>query len=1052
MKKSSAKNVLLVLGCTTILSVSGSGTLYAGQVNSVSTQTVLQSETITVRGTVLDPSGEPVIGATVILKEDSSKGAITGMDGSFSIANIPSNGTLRISYVGMKTEEVTINGRADLKITLDFDNELLEEVVVVGYGTQKKENLTGAVSAISGKDIAKRPVANAQVMLQGQVPGLRVNQGYGQPGSEGVSFRIRGQGTFSSAGSDPLVLINGVPGDMSALDPSVIESVSVLKDAASAAIYGARAANGVILITTKGGVQGKAHISYHGNVGLHSATRLYDRVTNSVEYMNLANIARKNSGLGEIYPNDFIESYRKNSGSEQYPSFDWQDYMFRTATVQNHNINVNGGTEKTTYNVSLNYVDQPGTMRGFDYKKYNTTVDLTAKLTDYIRIGSYTNMMYAEIDQPRQGQSDAFLSTLSQAPTYMPWLPDDGTGAKKWTNSALAGESHNKNMVGIIGDNAMKRQRNFDINTQMWLEINPVKGLTWHTKGAARLRTGKTKDWIGSPTPIYDYHSGKQSGTLDKGGAGLSVSDSRVFYTNFYTYLRYDLGLAENAHKISAMLGYNQENEKTETLGAYRKDYAFDLPTINAGSQANWSNNGDEYEWAIQSVFGRLNYNYKERYLFEANVRYDGTSRISQENRWGVFPSFSGAWRVTEEPFIQDLNQVWLNNLKIRASWGQLGNQNIGLYPYQAMISHVDDYPFTKTTDGVVTSYQQTAYANRDIKWETTTITDVGFDLQVLNGLSLTFDWYKKVTKDILRGSQVSSLLGLSAPTVNNGTVENTGIELALNYSDMVSSGALSGLQYNAGVYFDLSRNKLTKFGAEETSGYYIRREGLPYNEYYMLECIGVFADQNEIKNSPKQYNDDTQPGDLKYRDISGPDGKPDNKINDYDRRTFPGRFPSFEYGINASASWKGFDLSLIGQGVQGKKFYTNEWGVQPFRQGSAPNRYYLDGMWTKANPNGAKHPKLYWENMGGSKNTRANSYFLKDASYFRLKNITFGYTLPKAWIEHLALSRVRAYFSGDNLLTLTPYKGLDPERAGDGRDAMYPQNKIYSFGINVEF
>ena len=998
------------------------------------------------KGVVKDATGEPIIGATVSVK-GTKNATVTNLDGNFTLSGVNKGTTIVFSYIGFVNSEIKWDGKS-LDVTLAEDTQGLEEVVVVGYGTQKKENLTGSVSAVNGDDIAKRPVANAQVMLQGQVPGLRVNQGYGQPGSESVSFRIRGQGTFSSAGSDPLILINGVPGDMSSLDPSVIESISVLKDAASAAIYGARAANGVILITTKEGTQGKTHISYHGNVGLHSATRLYDRVTNSVEYMELANLARKNSELGILYDSDVIEAYRKNAGSDKYPSFDWQDYMFRTAVVQTHNLNMTGGTEKATYNVALNFVDQPGTMRGFDYKKYNATVDLTAHLTDFIKFGTYTSMMYGEIDQPRQGQSDAFLSTLSQAPTYMPWLPDDGSGVKKWTSSAYPNEAHNKNMVAIIGDNAMKRWRNFDINAQMWLEVKLLKGLTWYTKGAVRLNSSKSKDWRGSSTPIYNYHTGEQSGTLDKGGSGLTVSDSRVFYTNLYTYLRYDLSLKNKAHNISAMIGYNQENEKTETLNAYRKEYAFDLPTINAGSTANWSNGGDEAEWAIQSLFGRLNYNFKERYLFEANMRYDGTSRISKENRWGVFPSFSGAWRVTEEPFIQKLNCSWLDNFKVRASWGQLGNQNIGLYPYQAMISHVYDYPFSKTTDGVVSGYQQTAYANRDIKWETTTITDFGFDLKVLHGLSVTFDWYNKVTKDILRSSQVSGLLGLSAPTVNNGTVKNTGIELAINYSDMVKKGALAGMQYTAGVYFDRSRNKLTKFGAEEISGYYIRREGLPYNEFYMLECIGVFADQNEVNNSPKQYNDDTKPGDLKYKDISGPDGK----IDDYDRRTFSGRFPGFEYGINASASWKGFDLSLIGQGVADKKFYTNEWGVYPFRQGSAPNRDYIKGMWTEENPYGATHPKLYWDNMGGSKNTRANSYFLKDASYFRLKNITFGYTLPKVWTSKLALSRVRVYFSGDNLLTITSYKGLDPERASDGRDAVYPQNKIYSFGINVEF
>ncbi len=940
-----------------------------------------------------------------------------------------------------------------MNIVLKEDAQKLDEVVVVGFGTQKKVNLTGSVSAVTGDDISKRPVANAAILLQGQIPGLRVNQGLGQPGGEGTSFRIRGQGTFSSAGSDPLILINGVPGSMTNLDPSVIESVSVLKDAASAAIYGARAANGVILVTTKQGAVGdKVHISYHGNVGLHTPTKLYDRVTNSVEYMELANLAWKNSGTGKQYTQDQINLYRNNVGDPQYPNFDWQDYMFRTAVVQTHNLSMAGSTEKTTYNVALNFVDQPGTMRGFKYRKYNATIDLTACITNFIKVGTYANLMYGETEQPRQGQNDAFLSTLSQAPTYMPWLPDDGTGIRRWTSSAYSFESHNKNMPAIIGDNAMKRDNNFDINAQLWLEINLAKGLTWYTKGAARLQSNKSKDWRGSTTYTYDYHTGERSSELDKGGLGLSVGDGRRFYTNLYSYLKYDLSLVDNAHNFSLMVGYNQESEKYETLNAYRKDFAFDLPVLNAGGTADWSNSGGEEEWAIQSLFGRFNYDFKERYLFEANMRYDGTSRISDENRWGVFPSFSVAWRATEEEFIKNLNLNWLNNFKLRGSWGQLGNQNIGLYPYQAMISGVDDYPFTKTSDGVIIGYQQTAYANRNIKWETTTITDIGFDLQVFDGLSVTFDWYKKTTDDILRSSQVSSLLGLSAPTVNNGSVENKGIEVALNYANMVKGGTFRGFRYNAGVYFDRSRNKLTEFGAEEIGSYSIKREGLPYDEYYMLECIGVFADQAEINASPKQFNDNTQPGDLKYKDISGPDGKPDGVIDNYDRRTFSGRFPGFEYGINASATWKGFDLSLIGQGVADKKYYTTDWGVQPFMQGSSPNKDYIKHMWTEENPYGAKHPKLYWQDMGGGKNTRPNSYYLKDASFFRLKNLTLGYTLPRVWTEKANISKVRIYFSGDNLLTLTPYKGLDPERNGDGRDAIYPQNRIYSFGLNVEF
>ena len=881
--------------------------------------TIMQQQNLKVSGVVTDEAGEPLIGVSVLVK-GTTLGNITDLNGRFSL-DVPEGSILEISYIGYKTQSIKAQ-REPMNIVLKEDAQKLDEVVVVGFGTQKKVNLTGSVSAVTGDDISKRPVANAAILLQGQIPGLRVNQGLGQPGGEGTSFRIRGQGTFSSAGSDPLILINGVPGSMTNLDPSVIESVSVLKDAASAAIYGARAANGVILVTTKQGAVGdKVHISYHGNVGLHTPTKLYDRVTNSVEYMELANLAWKNSGTGKQYTQDQINLYRNNVGDPQYPNFDWQDYMFRTAVVQTHNLSMAGSTEKTTYNVALNFVDQPGTMRGFKYRKYDATIDLTARITNFIKVGTYANLMYGETEQPRQGQNDAFLSTLSQAPTYMPWLPDDGTGIRRWTSSAYSFESHNKNMPAIIGDNAMKRDNNFDINAQLWLEINLAKGLTWYTKGAARLQSNKSKDWRGSTTYTYDYHTGERSSELDKGGLGLSVGDGRRFYTNLYSYLKYDLSLVDNAHNFSLMVGYNQESEKYETLNAYRKDFAFDLPVLNAGGTADWSNSGGEEEWAIQSLFGRFNYDFKERYLFEANMRYDGTSRISDENRWGVFPSFSVAWRATEEEFIKNLNLNWLNNFKLRGSWGQLGNQNIGLYPYQAMISGVDDYPFTKTSDGVIIGYQQTAYANRNIKWETTTITDIGFDLQVFDGLSVTFDWYKKTTDDILRSSQVSSLLGLSAPTVNNGSVENKGIEVALNYANMVKGGTFRGFRYNAGVYFDRSRNKLTEFGAEEIGSYSIKREGLPYDEYYMLECIGVFADQAEINASPKQFNDNTQPGDLKYKDISGPDGKPDGVIDNYDRRTFSGRFPGFEYGINASATWKGFDLSLIGQGVADKKY-----------------------------------------------------------------------------------------------------------------------------------
>lgn len=579
-------NVLAVSG-TLCITTSGFATQLSMNLSEIPTgsEIPLYANDIVI-GTVLDEKGDPIIGASVSVVEGGKLGTITDISGKFSL-NVAKGTVLRISSIGYLPQDVKV-GDTPVSVVLKEDNKKLDEVVVVGFGTQKKVNLTGAVSAVSGDDLAKRPVANSAVLLQGQIPGLRVNQGSGQPGSEGASFRIRGQGTFSSAGSDPLILINGVPGSMTNLDPSVIESVSVLKDAASAAIYGARAANGVILITTKQGVDGKAHISYHGNIGLYTPTRLYDRVTNSVEYMELANLAFKNSGIGKEYPSDIIELYRKNGGSVKYPNFDWQDYMFRTAVVQTHNLNVSGGNEKTNYNVSLNYVNQPGTMRGFDYKKYNATIDLNVKVTNFIKFGTYTNLMYGEQDQPRQGAADAFLSTLSQAPTYMPWLPDDGSGVVRWTDAAYPSiEEHNKNIPAIIGDNVMLRNRNFDINAQLWLEVNLAKGLTWYTKGAARLQSNRSNDWRGSTTYIYNYHTGEQTAQLDKGGVGLTTSDSRRFYTNLYTYLKYHLSLFNDSHNFDLMVGYNQEAEKYESLTGYRKDFAFDLPALDAGSTSD---------------------------------------------------------------------------------------------------------------------------------------------------------------------------------------------------------------------------------------------------------------------------------------------------------------------------------------------------------------------------------------------------------------------------------------------------------------------------------
>lgn len=1004
---------------------------------------IVQQKSKIVTGTVLDVTGMPVIGANVTVK-GTTQGTITDMDGKFSLEVVEGD-ILQVTYIGFANQEVKVGTQTNLSVTLKEDAEALDELVVVGYGTQKKVNLTGAVTAITGEKITKRPVTNTTTMLQGQVPGLRIVQGTGQPGAESVSVKIRGVGTFSGAGASPLVLINGVTGDLSSVDPNMIESVSVLKDAASAAIYGARAANGVILITTKQGADKgeKVSITYRGNFAVHTPTKMFDLVTNSADYMTLFNQAKINSGESGLYPEEEIEKYRNSNGSVEYPSFDWLGYMFNPAFVHQHNLSLAGTAKKTTYNIALNYADQDGTLRSFKYKKYNVTVDLTTQATNWMKVGFFTNMMKGDRNFNGVSQDDAILSTMSQAPTYMPWLPDDGTGVRKYTRKAYENELFNKNMPMIVEKDLFHQTNvNTDINAQLWLDIQLTQGLTWYTKGAVRQVNTRNENWRGGMQPTYNYHTGELIEMT--GDYGLSVSENRTFYTNLYTYLKYDYATPNRDHNFSLMVGYSQETNKYETLEAYRRDYDFDLPTIDAGAGSpNWSNSGKVEEWALMSGFFRLNYNYKDRYLFEANARYDGSSRLSPDGRWGLFPSLSGAWRVSEESFMKDWE--WLSNAKIRTSWGKLGNQEIGLYPYQAMISKVNSYPFDKNE--MSSAYIQTAFVNRDIKWETTTITDVGLDMLLWNKFNITFDWYKKETDGILRSAQVSALLGMDAPTINDGTMQDKGIELAFAWNDYTDT-KLGGLDYNVGFYIDRTRNTLVNFGSTEKDGKVIREEGLPYDSYYMLDCIGIFATQEEIDNAPKQYNDDTQPGDLRYRDTNN-----DGVINDDDRILISGKYPNFEYGLNAGLNWNGFDVSLLTQGVAGtKSFIDYRWGLAPFFQGSAPTKDYVAGMWTEENPYNAKYPKIYFGTLGGTKNTRTNSYFLQNTSYFRLKNLTVGYTLPKVLTDKIHLQKVRFYFSGDNLLTFTKYEGLDPERSGDGTLTQYPQNRICSIGVDVEF
>jgi len=1001
------------------------------------------AQEITVQGKITDATG-PLPGVAVRV---SGTTLVTSTDaqGRYAV-KATGSAALTITSIGYTSQTVAINNRSTIDIILASEAKSLNEVVVVGYGTQKKVDLTGSVSTVSGDDLIKRPVVNPAAMLQGTMPGVQVTQSRGEPGNEGVSIRIRGNGTFSGAGSDPLVLIDGVPGNLSDVNPNNIDNISVLKDAASAAMYGSRAANGVVLVTTKQGHSGKLSIQYDANVGIYKPTKLFNLVTNSAQYMDLYNEARINSGLTDpalLYPQDQIDLYRNSTDRLHYPNTDWLSLIFKTAPTQTHNLTFNGGNDRTTYNVSLGYVDQNGIMRGFNYKKYNARVNLTSKLNDHIKFGTNILLKSGTLESTPFGSGDMFLSAMSQAPTYGPYLTD---GSGRLTYKAYDLEYNNKNPFGVLNNNISHNTNDYTLNAQAWVEVQFNKDFSWYTKGAVNATFDKYKDFR-SQVPEYNFKTNELATSLDL-GSGLTVQDQQTIYTNLYSYLNY--GHTFNGHSIKVQAGYSIEQSHYQYLSGYRKEFPSpDLRELNAGSPSIQSTNGTGNQWGLMSYFGRLNYNYKERYLLEANVRYDGSSKFNTGNRWGVFPSFSAGWRVTEEPFFKALELNWVDNLKIRGSWGKLGNQNIVIngyginYPYQALLNLTGNYSFDNSS--LTTGVAQTNLNNPYIKWETTIMTDAGLDLTIFKNFTLTADWYKKRTIDILRQSQVTAIVGLGAPVINDGIVENTGIELGFSYNNTVKDGTFRGLTYSAGVNLDHNKNKLVQFGQPEISSSSINQNGQPWNSFYMLQVDGIFQTAAEVQNSPKQYTDNTLPGDLKYKDVNG-----DGKINDDDRTIIPGVFPKLNYSFNLSASWKGFDVSAMLQGVYGVKYFVTGWGTIPFVQGAPPTTDWLD-RWTPENPS-TTMPRIYWGGNAPQKITRASTFFLQDGSYLRLKNLVFGYTIPEKLVKKIGIERLRFYFSGDNLFTSTKFKGLDPERGGSGDLVQYPQNKIYSFGLNVTF
>ncbi|GAA4322651.1 TonB-dependent receptor [Mucilaginibacter gynuensis] len=993
---------------------------------------------IPVKGKVVDSGGLPLPGVNILLK-GTTTGTTSGIDGSFTLEVPDGAGTLVFSFVGYARQEIAVNGQTIINVTMLEDDQALSEVVVTGYSTQSKHTLTSAIVSVKGEELTKRVATDATTLLQGQLPGLSVVQNSGEPGNENVQLRIRGIGTFSSAGNNPLVIVDGLPGSLAVINPNDIESATVLKDAAAAAIYGSRGANGVLVIKTKKGKAGGFSLTYNYNVGFATATRLPKLINNSATYMELLNEAMVNSGNAKIYEQSEIDLYRNATDRVKYPNHDWLKDMFKTTVVQNHYLNLSGGSEKTTYSLGLGYTNQPGSMVGFDYKKYTIDLGLSSQVHKRVTLGTNLQIRYGDRYFPYVNSTDLYISTLAQSPLY-PARTADGL----WINKAYDRELGNKNPV--LTSTIRTHNPNYYGQGNISLDVDIVDGLKWENRAGINFQLDKYKTF--RPTiPIYFYNNLEFSRNADVGDPGMYASQNDMSHSTIYSQLNFHKKLGR--HDLTVLGGAQQEVDNVSDIRAYRKGYPTnELTELDAGSKDGQTNGGTSGQWILRSYYGSANYNFDDKYLLGASLRYDGTSRLPSNSRWGLYQSVSAGWRISKENFLKDV--TWIDDLKLRGSWGRLGNQNIGTYPYQQTLSQ-NNYAFA---NGIGTGFIPGTLVDPQLTWETTRMTDLGLDLSALkNRLIFSFDWFNKYTYDILRQSQVPIALGVAAPVVNNGAVRNKGFEFSLRWQDSPAKK----FSYYAVANLQIYRNKLESFGAPEIGGpdgQTIMQNGYPINSFYLQTMEGIFQSQAEIDAAPDQSSlgGVPTPGDIRYKDVNG-----DGKVDANDRSIKEGQYPKFEYSYTMGANWGNFDASMQLYGSYGNKLYLYKWGVDPFAQGAMPTTEWLN-RWTPENPS-TTLPKIYMGFYGYPKVTSVQSTFhLYNASFMRIKNVQLGYTFPQSMIK--VVNSLRVFASVDNLALFTPLKqGTDPERLDISNKpdawygfANYPQNRTFTFGASVKF
>ncbi len=985
-------------------------------------------------GLIKDEKGLPLENVNIRVKDKQAR-TVSDKRGEFQIQAL-SGDSLLVSHINYHTQTIVLSSNSSLVIELAVEASALEEVVVA-YGTQKRNKVTGAISVVTPEQLEHRPAVSASTALQGLAPGVTVTSQTGAPGGDGATINFRGVNTFGGSSSAPLVIIDGVAGNLNNVDINQIASISFLKDAASAAIYGSRAANGVILVTTKRAKDGFS-LDYKGYSGWQEPTAI-PRVTNGRTYMEVFNQASINDGGTEVYSPEDLANFDVAFAANP-DNYDWQKAILQgTGFTQNHYVALMANSGIIKVAPSISYVEQDGIIRNTDFKRYTlrNNMDITPNEQWNIRLDLSVNNK----DRLQIAEEDVVWNYLGRMPTNIPVLHDGGLWSEGWVN---------RHPVAFIEEGGNLKTNNLEFIGNLNIAYRPTDWLTLQAMVAPRYLTRNTHRYVKS---VMTYNEdGSEAGAANT-FTELTETGRRYLYgTSQFTA---QVEQSWNKHNVQLLLGASRESYNEKYLMGYRRNFTYDsYEVLRAGADDETKNNdGNEVEWLLVSGFGRLNYDFDNKYLLEANFRYDGSSRFQRANRWAMFPSFSAGWRISEEPFMASIKHI-VNELKLRGSWGKLGNQNIGAtyYPFMETL----DLGSTSMGGNLLQTVTQMTQANPALRWEETTMSGIGLDATLFQKLSVSLDWYDKTTDGILLKLNTSQLIGRASPFQNAAVVSNKGWEAALRYDERWND-----FSFGLGLNFSDVSNKIVDMRGQVSGSLLRQQEGYPVNSIFGYIADGIYQNQAEIDNGPTQIGT-LQPGDIRYRDIAGAfdeQGNPmaDGKITDDDKVIIGNTIPRYNYGVNLHLGWRGFRFSTLLQGVGKADGYLNSHYVIPAVNSSAVKEWQLD-YWTVDNAD-ATLPRL---SVTSANNTQNSTFWMKSNAYLRLKNIHLGYEFPHKLFKNSKVRGIYLYANGQNLLTWSNfYEGYDPEINYDGAQAdgvslgggaYYPQTKVYTFGVDIKF